>query len=126
MARAWIWAYRRMRRDLDTARIPHPAMASAFSLTAMVFALPLPGGTTGHICRAALVSVVLGPWACVVAISVALIIQAFVFGDGGNRSTWGELFRHGIGWWIRRLLGFQAGCRRRFPGTSLDTDSPGG
>jgi cobalt/nickel transport system permease protein len=31
----------------------------------------------------AIIGIILGPWAAVVSISVALVIQAFVFGDGG-------------------------------------------
>jgi ABC-type Co2+ transport system permease subunit/uncharacterized GH25 family protein len=49
----------------------------------MIFAVPLPGGTTGHITGSTLVAVLLGPWAAILAVSVALIIQALLFGDGG-------------------------------------------
>jgi ABC-type Co2+ transport system permease subunit/uncharacterized GH25 family protein len=49
----------------------------------MMFTVPLPGGTTGHITGSTLVAVLLGPWAAILALSVALIIQALVFGDGG-------------------------------------------
>jgi ABC-type Co2+ transport system permease subunit/uncharacterized GH25 family protein len=49
----------------------------------MIFTVPLPGGTTGHITGSTLVAVLLGPWAAILAVSVALIIQALLFGDGG-------------------------------------------
>ena len=49
----------------------------------MMFNLPLPGGTTGHAVGIAMAVIVLGPWGATIAISVALAIQALIFGDGG-------------------------------------------
>ncbi len=83
MAPVWIYASKKVKENFDAARVPYLAMASAFTLVAMVFMVPLPGGTSGHISGATLVAIFLGPWAAVVAVSVALIIQALVFGDGG-------------------------------------------
>jgi cobalt/nickel transport system permease protein len=83
MAGVWSFASRKIQRDLKTSQVPFLAMASAFSFVAMIFAIPLPGGTTAHITGATLVAVLLGPWAAVIAVSTALIIQALLFGDGG-------------------------------------------
>jgi cobalt/nickel transport system permease protein len=79
----WSYAARRVKRELRTSQVPYLAMASSFSFVAMIFAIPLPGGTTAHITGSALVAILLGPWAAVIAVSIALIIQALVFGDGG-------------------------------------------
>ena len=79
----WSYAARRVQRDLKSSQVPFLAMASAFSFVAMIFAVPLPGGTTAHITGATLVAVLLGPWTAVIAVSTALIIQALLFGDGG-------------------------------------------
>jgi cobalt/nickel transport system permease protein len=49
----------------------------------MMFNVPLPGGTTGHAVGAALAAIILGPEVATIAVSIALIIQAFFFGDGG-------------------------------------------
>jgi len=62
---------------------PLVGLASAFSFVVMMFNLPLSGGTTGHAVGMGISAAVLGPWASMVAISVALAIQALVFGDGG-------------------------------------------
>ena len=59
------------------------AVVSAFSFVVMMFNLPLPGGTTGHAVGLAIAAIVLGPWAAVLSISIALLIQAVFFGDGG-------------------------------------------
>ena len=78
----WSYAARRVQRDLKTSQVPFLAMTSVFSFVVMIFAVPLPGGTTAHITGATLVAVLLGPWAAVIAVSTALIIQALLFGDG--------------------------------------------
>jgi len=49
----------------------------------MMFNVPLPGGTTGHAVGGALAAIILGPEIATIAISIALVIQAFFFGDGG-------------------------------------------
>jgi len=59
------------------------SLVSAFSFVVMMFNIPLPGGTTGHAVGMAISAILLGPWASILAISVALLIQAVFFGDGG-------------------------------------------
>ena len=48
-----------------------------------MFNVPIPDGTTAHAVGAVLIAIVLGPWAAVIAVSIALAIQALFFGDGG-------------------------------------------
>jgi cobalt/nickel transport system permease protein len=79
----WSWAARKMKQGLPVSQVPYLALASAFSFVAMIFALPLPGGTTAHISGATLIAVLIGPWAALIAVSVSLTIQALIFGDGG-------------------------------------------
>jgi cobalt/nickel transport system permease protein len=49
----------------------------------MMFNVPLPGGTTGHAVGGTLLAILLGPFSACISISVALLIQALLFGDGG-------------------------------------------
>ena len=79
----WVRALQRVRGWLKGRRLPLVALFAAASFVVMMFNLPLPGGTTGHAVGAVLAAIVLGPWDAVLAISVALIIQAIFFGDGG-------------------------------------------
>jgi cobalt/nickel transport system permease protein len=83
MAGVWSYAARKVQRELKTSQVPFLAMASAFSFVAMIFTIPLPGGTSAHITGATLIAILLGPWAAVIAVTVALAIQALLFGDGG-------------------------------------------
>ena len=79
----WYVAFARVKRLLHTRTVPLLAVFSAFSFVIMMFNLPLPGGTTGHAVGVAIATIVLGPWASMVAVSIALLIQAVFFGDGG-------------------------------------------
>jgi len=71
-------------------------MFSALSFVIMMFNVPLPGGTTGHAVGAAIAAIVLGPWAAILAVSMALIIQALFFGDGGILALGANIFNMGI------------------------------
>jgi cobalt/nickel transport system permease protein len=79
----WAMALRRLKRNLMSRFVPMVALVAAFSFVVMMFNLPLPGGTTGHATGVAIAAIVVGPWGAVAAISVALLIQALFFGDGG-------------------------------------------
>jgi cobalt/nickel transport system permease protein len=79
----WGFGLRKIRRSLSARSVPLIALVSAFSFVIMMFNVPLPGGTSGHAVGAALAAIILGPDVAVIAISIALMIQAFFFGDGG-------------------------------------------
>lgn len=76
-------ALKKLKRTLTIRNIPYLSMASAFAFLIMMFNVPIPGGTSGHIVGASVIALILGPWAAVVSVSIALIIQALIFGDGG-------------------------------------------
>jgi cobalt/nickel transport system permease protein len=79
----WAIALRRVKKLLNTRLVPLLSVFAAFSFVIMMFNIPLPGGTTGHAAGIAIAAIVLGVWGSVLAISVALLIQALFFGDGG-------------------------------------------
>lgn len=79
----WYYAIRKIKETLRASEVPLLALAGAFSFVIMMFNVPIPGGTTGHATGAVLIAILLGPWVGVVAVSLALIIQALLFGDGG-------------------------------------------
>jgi len=79
----WYYAGKRLSTELKSRQVPLLAMAAAFSFVIMMFNLPIPGGSTGHAVGGAIIAIVIGPWASVIAISVALVLQALMFGDGG-------------------------------------------
>src|SRR5512147_278854 len=92
----WYVALRSVKRQLYTRFVPLLSVFSAFSFVIMMFNLPLPGGTTGHATGVGLAAVVLGPWAGMLAISIALSIQAVFFGDGGITALGANCFNMAI------------------------------
>ncbi len=79
----WAIALNRVKRLFNTRLVPLLSVFAAFSFVIMMFNIPLPGGTTGHAIGVGIATIVLGPWGSMLAVSVALLIQALFFGDGG-------------------------------------------
>jgi cobalt/nickel transport system permease protein len=79
----WVIGIHRIRQFMNARSVPLIALLAAFSFVIMMFNVPLPGGTTGHAVGATLAAIILGPEVATIAVSIALIIQAFFFGDGG-------------------------------------------
>lgn len=79
----WIRGVQRLREKMNARTIPLVALFAAFSFVVMMFNVPLPGGTTAHAVGGALAAIILGPEIATIAVSIALVIQALFFGDGG-------------------------------------------
>lgn len=83
MIPVWATAVRKVRQSVPQEKMPLLGVAAAFCFLSMMFNIPLPGGTTGHAVCGTLIAILFGPWAAVLAVSIALAIQAVFFGDGG-------------------------------------------
>jgi cobalt/nickel transport system permease protein len=79
----WAVASQKVKKVVNNRTVPLLAIFAALSFTIMMFNIPVPGGTTAHGVGGTLIAVVLGPWAAVIAVSTAVILQALFFGDGG-------------------------------------------
>ncbi|MGD0611205.1 MAG: cobalt transporter CbiM [Anaerolineales bacterium] len=79
----WIMGVRKLRERLTARNVPLVALLAAFSFVIMMFNVPIPGGTTAHAVGGALAAIIMGPEIATMAVSIALVIQAFFFGDGG-------------------------------------------
>jgi cobalt/nickel transport system permease protein len=121
MVPAWYTAGYKVKRTLDARLAPLVAIGAAFTFVIMMFNIPLPGGTSGHAVGGTLVAIVLGPWAAVISLTVALTIQAVFFGDGGILAIGANCFTMGFalpiaGYYVYRLLslGSPPGSKRRW------------
>jgi len=92
----WLIALKKVQQRLKTRFVPLISLVSAFCFVVMMFNIPLPGGTTAHAVGVGIAAIVLGPWASILAISVALFIQAVFFGDGGISSYGANCFNMAI------------------------------
>jgi cobalt/nickel transport system permease protein len=109
MLPVWAVAARKVERTLRSKQIPLLALGAAFSFIIMMFNVPVVGGSTGHAVGATLIAILLGPWAAVIAISIALVVQAGLFGDGGITALAANCFTMAVvmpftGYYIYRLL----------------------
>ena len=115
----WAIALKKIKQELSARYIPYLAMAAAFSFLIMMFNVPIPGGTTGHAVGAGIIAILLGPWAAVLAVSVVLIIQAIVFGDGGITAIGANCFNMAVvmpfvSYWVFKLIKGDANSGARF------------
>ena len=116
----WAFASWKLNKTLKARQAPYLALGAAFSFVLMMFNIPVLGGTTGHATGTTLIAILLGPWAAVISVSVALIIQALLFGDGGITAIGANCFTMAIvggltGYGIYRLIaaGSDIKSRRR-------------
>ena len=109
MLPVWTLAAKRVRSELGMRQVPLLSLGAAFCFTVMMFNIPALGGTTAHPVAGTLLAILLGPWAAVIGISVALGIQALFFGDGGLLAFGANCFTMAfalpfVGYSVYRLL----------------------
>ena len=120
MIPVWSLASKLVKKTLSARQVPLLAIGAAFSFVIMMFNLPIPGGSTGHAVGGVLVAILLGPWAACLAITVAVVVQALLFGDGGVTAVGANCFNMAFvlpfaGYYTYRLIGYgsPAGSGRR-------------
>ena len=109
MIPVWYFAFKRTGEKLGPKEVPMLAVLSAVSFLVMMFNWPVPDGTTAHMVGGTLIAIILGPWAAVIGVTVALVIQAFFFGDGGITALGANCFNMAFvlpfaGYYIYRVL----------------------
>lgn len=109
MVPVWVHAVKKVKKEVPKEKMPMLGVGAAFSFTGMMFNIPLPGGTTGHAVGGTLVSSLLGPQAACISITIALLIQALLFGDGGILAFGANCFNMAfvlpfVGYAIYRLM----------------------
>lgn len=83
MVPVWTVAVKKVKEEVTKVKMPMLGIGAAFSFLLMMFNVPLPGGTTGHAVGGTLLAILLGPYSACISVTVALLIQALMFGDGG-------------------------------------------
>ena len=90
------YALRRAEVGLDDRRVPLLGVTAAFAFAAQMLNFPVAGGTSGHFLGAALAAILLGPWLACLVLAVVLLVQAFVFADGGITALGANVFNMGV------------------------------
>ncbi|RME23655.1 MAG: cobalamin biosynthesis protein CbiM [Deltaproteobacteria bacterium] len=76
-------AVRKAEERLSGRQVPLMGVMAAFVFAAQMVNFPIPGGTSGHLLGAVLLSVMLGPPVAAVVMFCVLLVQALLFQDGG-------------------------------------------
>lgn len=102
-------ALNHVRRTLPPRQIPLLGLAAAFLFAAQMLNFPVVAGTSGHLIGGVLVAALLGPSAAVVVVTTVLIVQCFLFQDGGVLALGANIFNMAIlgaggGWAVYRIL----------------------
>jgi cobalt/nickel transport system permease protein len=71
-------------------------VTAAFIFAAQMLNFPVAGGTSGHFLGAVFSSVLLGPWASLLIMTIVLIVQCLGFADGGLTALGSNIFNMGI------------------------------
>lgn len=82
-------------KDKDFA-VPLLATLAAFVFAAQMLNFPIGGGTSGHFLGAVTAAALLGPWSACSILSVVLVIQGLLFGDGGITALGSNILNMGI------------------------------
>jgi cobalt/nickel transport system permease protein len=97
-------AIRWAKNQLTEEKVPLVAVLAAAVFALMSFNLPVSMGTSGHLVGGALVAIVLGsPFAAVFVLTLVLIVQGVLFGDGGITTMGANIINMGV---IGGFVGF--------------------
>jgi cobalt/nickel transport system permease protein len=85
------------KNELDEMKVPIFAALAAGIFAIQAMNIPIGMGTSGHMVGAALVAIIFGsPWAGVLVLTLVLLVQGFVFGDGGITTMGANILNMGI------------------------------
>ncbi|PJI08830.1 MULTISPECIES: cobalt transporter CbiM [Clostridium] len=79
----WVTVSKKVKERIDIKKMPLMGVGASLSFLTMMFNVPVPGGTTAHAVGGTLLAIWLGPEAATLCISITLLVQALLFGDGG-------------------------------------------
>lgn len=83
--------------DLSEKKLPLTAIAGAFVFAAQMINFTIPGtGSSGHIVGGMLLSALVGGSPALLAVTAVLLIQAFLFADGGLLALGCNIFNMGV------------------------------
>jgi len=82
---------------MDEMKVPLLATLAAGIFAIQAMNLPIPWGTSGHMVGAVMAAIILGsPWAGVLLLTLVLLVQGFVFADGGITTLGVNILNMGI------------------------------
>jgi cobalt/nickel transport system permease protein len=90
------FALRKLERRLGEQTTVLMGTMSAFVFAAQMVNFPVGPGVSGHLLGGVLASVLLGPWAGAVVLAAVLMVQCFLFADGGLTALGANFINMGL------------------------------
>jgi cobalt/nickel transport system permease protein len=76
--------------------VPLLGLTAAFVFAAQMVNFPVAGGTSGHLLGAVLAATLLGPSGAVLVLTAVLVVQCFMFADGGVLALGANVLNMGV------------------------------
>jgi cobalt/nickel transport system permease protein len=95
-AGACAYGVKRVNRTFGEREVPLMGVTAAFIFAAQMINFPVAGGTSGHFLGAVFSSVLLGPWASLLIMTIVLVVQCLGFADGGLTAIGSNIFNMGV------------------------------
>jgi cobalt/nickel transport system permease protein len=91
-----VWSWRKARATYPQSLAPVLAVSSAFVFAAQMLNFPIAYGTSGHLVGGIFLSILLGPYAAILSMTIVLMMQALFFADGGIFTFGANIFNMAI------------------------------
>lgn len=95
-AGACAYGVKRVNRTFGEREVPLMGVTAAFVFAAQMINFPVAGGTSGHFLGAIFSSVLLGPWAGLIIMTMVLVVQCLGFADGGLTAIGSNILNMGV------------------------------
>ena len=90
------WSWKKTKNSYSGSMTPLLAVSSAFVFAAQMINFPILYGTSGHLVGGTFLSVLLGPYAAILSMTIVVIMQALFFADGGIFTFGANVFNMAI------------------------------
>jgi cobalt/nickel transport system permease protein len=90
----WATSFRKIK--LTDKQVPIMGLLTALFFAAMMMNYPIVGGTTAHLLGGASLGLILGPFAGCISVTIILVLQALLFGDGGLTTLGANVLNMGV------------------------------
>jgi cobalt/nickel transport system permease protein len=113
-----VLSWKKAKATYPKALAPLLAVSSAFVFAAQMINFPITYGTSGHLVGGTFLSIVLGPYAAILSMTIVLLIQALFFADGGIIALGANIFNMavigGLSFYIVKLIAGNSTKGKRF------------
>ncbi|MEM3580717.1 MAG: energy-coupling factor ABC transporter permease [Candidatus Bathyarchaeia archaeon] len=113
-----VLSWKKAKATYPKALAPLLAVSSAFVFAAQMINFPITYGTSGHLVGGTFLSIVLGPYAAILSMTIVLLMQALFFADGGIITLGANIFNMavigGLSFYIIKLIAGNSTKGKRF------------